>query len=91
MLLISYDISNDKLRTRFSKYLSKYGYRLQYSVFEIKNSPKYLENIQMQVKEYFSKHFKQSDSVMIFQMSNTCKITKYGYAKNDDEDLIIVG
>lgn len=90
MLLVSYDISNNKLRTRFSKYLSKYGYRLQYSVFEIKNSPKYLENIQTRIEEYFSKLFEQTDSIMIFQMSNTCKITKYGYAKNDDDDLIIV-
>ena len=38
MLLISYDISNDKVRTKFAKYLSKYGFRLQYSVFEITNS-----------------------------------------------------
>lgn len=91
MLLISYDISDNKLRTKFSKYLSKYGYRLQYSVFEIKNSPKYLENIQTRIKEYFAKQFEQTDSIMIFEMSNTCKITKYGYAKNDDEDLIIIG
>ena len=37
MLLISYDISNDKIRTKFAKYLSKFGFRLQYSVFEISN------------------------------------------------------
>ena len=91
MLLISYDISDDKLRTKFSRFLKKFGYRLQYSLFEIKNSEKYLINIQSKIEEYFSKHFKQSDSVMIFQLSKTCKITKYGYAKNDDEDLIIVG
>ena len=40
MLLVSYDISDDKLRTHFAKFLSKYGYRLQYSIFEISNSPK---------------------------------------------------
>ena len=34
MLIISYDISDDKLRAKFSKYLSKFGGRLQYSVFE---------------------------------------------------------
>ena len=27
MLLVSYDISDDKLRTHFAKFLSKYGYR----------------------------------------------------------------
>ena len=42
MLIISYDISNDKLRTKFSKFLCKFGYRLQYSVFEIKNSKRIL-------------------------------------------------
>jgi len=46
MLLVSYDISNDKLRTRFAKYLSKYGNRLQYSVFEIKNSDRIIEILQ---------------------------------------------
>ena len=39
------DISNDKLRTRFSKYLSRFGHRLQYSVFEIDNSPRIVDNI----------------------------------------------
>ena len=35
MVIISYDISDDKLRTKFSKYLSRFGHRLQYFVFEI--------------------------------------------------------
>ncbi len=90
MLLVSYDISNDKLRTRFSKFLGKFGYRLQYSVFEIKNSSRILENITTQIECYFSKQFEQTDSIYIFQMSKTCKITKYGYAKNNDSDLIII-
>ncbi len=90
MLLVSYDISDDKLRRKFAKYLEKFGYRLQYSVWEIKNSEKYLENIQMEIEINFSKQFEQTDSVMIFQLSKTCKIKKYGYAKNDDSDLIIV-
>lgn len=90
MLLVSYDISNDKLRSRFSKYLSKFGGRLQYSVFEIRNSERVLENIQTHIKGYFEKHFGQTDSIMIFQMSKQCKIIRYGYAKNDESDLLIV-
>ena len=31
-------ISNDKLRISFAKYLSRFGHRIQYSVFEIDNS-----------------------------------------------------
>jgi len=90
MLMVSYDISDNKLRTRFAKFLSKFGHRLQYSIFEIKNSKRILENIQIEIKADFEKQFEQTDSIMIFQMSKQCKITKYGYAKNDDEDLIII-
>lgn len=88
--MVSYDISDDKLRTKFSKFLSKFGHRLQYSIFEIKNSKRILENIQVEIKCDFEKQFQQTDSIMIFQMSKQCKITRYGYAKNDDEDLIII-
>ena len=55
MLLVSYDISDDKLRTHFAKFLSKYGYRLQYSIFEISNSPKILENVKSEIENRFKK------------------------------------
>jgi CRISPR-associated protein Cas2 len=90
MLIISYDISNNKLRTQFSTYLKKYGYRLQYSIFEIRNSGRILKNIEAEIEGNFSKKFEQTDSVIIFNISKQCKITKYGYAKNDDSDLLII-
>ncbi|GBR77394.1 CRISPR-associated protein Cas2 [Candidatus Termititenax dinenymphae] len=90
MLLISYDISNNKLRTKFSKFLKKFGYRKQYSVFEIKNSDRILKNIQLGIAGEFEPKFSQTDSILIIETSETCKITRYGYAKNDESDLIIV-
>ena len=45
MVIVSYDISVDKLRTKFSKYLSRFGHRIQYSVFEIDNSKRIIDNI----------------------------------------------
>jgi len=66
MIIISYDISNDKLRTRFSKYLEKYGHRIQYSVFELDNSDKILNNIMADISNRFEKRFSQEDSVIIF-------------------------
>ena len=89
MLLISYDISDNRLRTKFSKYLEKFGERLQYSVFEIKNSDRILENIESQIRQYFEKRFSQDDSVMIFRLSETCKVTRYGYAKNQESDVLV--
>lgn len=90
MILISYDISEDKLRTHFSKYLKRFGHRLQYSVFEIDNSVKILKNIVYDINNKFSKRFQQSDSVIIFIMNESCEIIKFGYAKNEDSVLNIV-
>jgi CRISPR-associated protein Cas2 len=45
MIVVSYDIANNKKRTRFAKYLTRFGHRIQYSVFEIDNSQKILHNI----------------------------------------------
>ncbi len=90
MVLVSYDISNDKLRNKFSKYLSKFGYRLQYSVFKIENSDRILNNIISDIENNFSKKFEQCDSIYIFKLSSSCEVIKYGYAVNDDNDVIMV-
>lgn len=90
MILISYDISDDKLRTRFSKYIRKFGYRLQYSVYEINNSEKILANITAEIRDKFEPLFLQTDSVIIFILSKTCQVVRMGYAKNDESEFIIV-
>jgi CRISPR-associated protein Cas2 len=90
MLIISYDISEDKLRNKFAKYLAKFGGRLQYSVFEIQNSDRVLETITADIKNIFGKRFSERDSVLIFELSATCKVTRFGYARHDNSELIIV-
>lgn len=90
MIIISYDISNDKKRAKFNKYIRKFGHMLQYSVYEIENSPKILNNILADINNKWIKQFDQTDSVYIFKMSTSCEIIKYGFAKNEDEDLLIV-
>ena len=71
MILVSYDISNDKVRTKFAKFLSKFGFRLQYSVFEIHNSEAVLSNIENEIQNVFMKSFTEEDSVIIFNLSET--------------------
>ena len=90
MLIISYDIANTKLRTRFSKYLSKFGFRLQYSVFQIRNSETLLKNIRIKIESDFGRKFKDTDSVIIFHLSKQCKKYTFGYAKHDEEDIIFI-
>lgn len=90
MVIVSYDISNDKLRTSFAKYLSRFGHRIQYSVFEIDNSKRIVDNIVNDLTNTFEKRFSQSDSVYIFKMSSSCEVLRYGYAKNEENDFFII-
>lgn len=90
MLLITYDISDDKLRTKFAKYLSKFGFRLQYSVFEIRNSETVLRNIETEIQNTYMKRFTEEDSIIIITLSETCKKTCYGYAKNEEKEIFII-
>lgn len=90
MVLVSYDIANDKKRTKFNRYIQKFGTRLQYSVYQIENSDRILQNIITDLNCKFLKTFDESDSVYIFKLSNSCEVLKYGYAKHEDADLLIV-
>lgn len=52
MIIISYDISDDKKRTRFTRMLIKNGaIRLQYSVYEVINTQRVMDNLGAVVKK----------------------------------------
>lgn len=88
MLVISYDISNDKLRIRFSKMLTKYGaIRLQYSVYEVNNTNRVIDNLIIKIEDTFAKEFDGGDSVIIFDVSSV-KLRKYGNAIHRDQDIL---
>lgn len=88
MLIISYDIADDRLRTRFSKMLTKHGaIRLQYSVYEINHTNRILENLIIKIEEEFAKHFDGGDSIIIFDVS-AVKLRKYGNAIHRDADIV---
>lgn len=92
MLLVTYDIQNDKLRTQFSKFLKQYGWRVQYSVFELKSSERILNLVLAEIEGKFLKKFSQADSVLIFPISQADekKTIQYGYAANKDDAVIFV-
>jgi len=92
MLLVAYDISDDKVRTRFSKFLKKFGHRLQYSVYQIKHSEKILNNIVAEIKTRYEKEFTKADSVILFKIpeNSHAKTIKFGYAKDMDEEVLFL-
>ncbi len=91
MLVVSYDFEESGPRTKFSKFLKKFGRKMQYSVFEIKNSQRVLKNILSEVELKYKKQFTGSDSIVIIPICEACekKMVRYGYAKNEEEDVIV--
>lgn len=88
MLVISYDIKDDKVRTKFSKMLTRNGaIRLQYSVYEINNTERVMKNLLVLIEDKFSKEFGGDDSVIIFDVSSV-KLKKYGNAIHRDLDVV---
>jgi len=92
MLIVSYDISSDRVRTNFAKLLRKHGRRLQYSVRELKNSQRILNIVLVAIQKIFAKRFEKTDSILIFQICEGCKkkIIRYGYAVHEEEELVFV-
>ena len=88
MMIISYDIADDKLRNRFSKMLTKNGaIRLQFSVYEVNNTSRVIDNIIVKIENVFSKFFSGADSVVIFDIGNS-KIRKFGNAIHRDQEIV---
>ena len=88
MIIVSYDIRNDKIRTKFAKMLQANGaIRLQFSVYEVNNTQRIIENIKVAINDKFSKLFTGADSVMIFDAPNA-KVEKFGNAIHRDQDVV---
>ena len=90
MVVDTYDISNDKFKTYPDNFFPRFRNRIQYSVFEIDNSEKIVNNIVNDLKNKYEKSFSQEDSVIIFKLSSSCEVLRFGYAKNDEKDFIII-
>ena len=64
-LLLTYDISSTKNRTKLSTLLEGYGYRVNYSVFELDLKKYQLLELLEQIKPFYEKN----DSIRIYAFS----------------------
>lgn len=93
MILVSYDISSDKVRNRVFKICKNYGQRIQYSVFECNISAKrYRELYGKLIKETAQM---QEGSIRFYDICENCmqKIRVIGNTKTSDEkedDVIVI-
>ena len=61
--------------------------RLQYSVYEVNNSNRVMDNIVLKIEDEYSRKFGGGDSVIIFDVS-AVKLKKYGNAIHRDQDIV---
>ena len=87
--IVTYDISDDKIRTQFSKFLMKYGVRIQFSVYEVRNSNRIIDLVKHAIDTKFGDLFEPGDSVYIFT-ANQDNTWRYGSASLLDNDLILL-
>ena len=89
-ILVSYDIVDDRRRSKVANILKNYGRRVQYSVFECILERDSIKRLIETINKLIDK---QEDSVRIYQLCDVClKKTKvYGVGRiTEDEEMFIV-
>ena len=87
--IVSYDIPDDKRRTKVAKTLLDFGSRVQYSVFECIMDDKLMEKMFMKLNEVAT----DEDSIRIYALCAKCEanVKIIGRGKiTKDEDVYIL-
>lgn len=71
MYVISYDLSNNKLRNKVAKELENYGRRVQYSVFECRISKKQMEQLYEKLLPIMQKE--PEGNIRIYRLCMNCE------------------
>ncbi len=89
-VLISYDISDDRTRTKVSDILLEYGTRVQRSVFECRVTMDELYAIRDRLERMIDW---DTDSVRYYFLCSACEprtlVSGFGYYREQDEDLVL--
>jgi len=81
--LITYDISNDKRRTKLSDLLDKYGIRVNYSVYECELNQTKLDKLlfEIELKKLINKKY---DSFRFYHICKNCTPKCFEVAQRED-------
>jgi len=71
MYLVSYDITNDRCRTKVAKELENYGVRVQYSVFECDITKEKMEELYEKLIKLLQKD--STGNIRIYFLCEDCK------------------
>lgn len=86
--VITYDISNDKRRTKLSDLLGAYGVRVNYSVFEVEINQTKLDKLlyEIELKKLINKKY---DSLRFYHLCENCVTKSFDVGNRADafEDI----
>jgi CRISPR-associated protein Cas2 len=84
--VISYDISDDRIRSEMADLLGRYGRRVHLSVFECAFEDEALESFVETVKRLLSGQTNGTDSVRIYRWCAGCRNESTGVGEVDEAD-----
>ncbi len=86
IILVIYDISDNKRRTKMVSCLEGYGTRVQKSAFEAKLTKKQYEKLSKEASKIINK---STDSLRIYLLPDKAAVRAWGVGDSRIEDLII--
>lgn len=88
-VVISYDISDDRRRTKVANTLEDYGTRVQYSVFEVNLKPGQFRQLREELKKLADP---EADNLRFYHLCATCfqRIEVVGQGDVEDEPTVII-
>lgn len=87
LVLVIYDIHDNRIRNRLSKHLLGYGFRIQKSCFEATITPDKLAKLKKELPCFAN----DTDSIRVYEIEGRAKVTSFGNDESvDQEDIIII-
>lgn len=86
LVLVIYDIPDNKRRTKFAKFLETYGFRVQKSAFECLLLKRKYEKLIVEIP----RHIRVEDNVRVYKVRGTGEVTAWGSEVKEHEDIIII-
>jgi CRISPR-associated protein Cas2 len=90
-IVVSYDIVDNKKRTKLAKQMCNYGQRVQYSVFECNINAQQLKKMKKEALQFVDL---QKDSLRIYKFCRDCKnkVESFGIKRGfeDEEGAIVI-
>lgn len=91
LILVSYDISDDRRRTKLAHALKDFGKRVQYSVFECQLTDPQVDRLRARVTKLIEE---EEDSVRFYLLCGHCRerveSLGVGLEPQDDPDVYVV-